>query len=105
MASHHCPIGGSAHEPIGYRSPKTRRFRNAAACPPGRDSRVGASPARKQSTLPRNCFTPANLLVRSSERKRPKIKLIGRFQSVYWSNLCTRHIPEKLTPRGHHEWL
>src|SRR5262249_28965946 len=20
------------------------------------------------------------------------------------SNLCTRHIPHKLTPRGHHEW-
>jgi hypothetical protein len=20
------------------------------------------------------------------------------------SNLCTRHIPHKLTPRGHHDW-
>src|SRR5260370_40107295 len=25
-------------------------------------------------------------------------------RSLIWSNLCTRHIPEKLTPRGHHDW-
>jgi len=23
---------------------------------------------------------------------------------VIWSNLCTRHIPDKLKPRGHHDW-
>ena len=26
------------------------------------------------------------------------------FFALIWSNLCTRHIPGKLTPRGHHDW-
>src|SRR5260370_35976290 len=47
---------------------------------------------------------PANLFHRIFQRKRSKIKQIGRYLSVYLSNLCTRHIPEKLTPRGHHDW-
>jgi hypothetical protein len=29
--------------------------------------------------------------------------LAGIFR-VIWSNLCTRHIPDKLKPRGHHDW-
>src|SRR5258708_2494521 len=31
----------------------------------------------------------------------------ARLAGIYafiWSNLCTRHIPEKLTPRGHEDW-
>src|ERR1700687_1095613 len=30
-------------------------------------------------------------------------RLAGIFR-VIWSNLCTRHIPDKLKPRGHHDW-
>jgi hypothetical protein len=26
------------------------------------------------------------------------------FFALIWSNLCTRYIPDKLTPRGHHDW-
>ena len=26
------------------------------------------------------------------------------FSVLIWSNLCTRHIQNKLTPRGHHDW-
>ena len=37
-------------------------------------------------------------------RKRSRIKQIGRYLSVYLVNLCTRHIPDKLTPRGHDDW-
>jgi hypothetical protein len=29
--------------------------------------------------------------------------LAGIF-AIIWSNLCTRHIQKKLTPRGHHDW-
>jgi len=29
---------------------------------------------------------------------------LAGFKAFIWSNLCTRHIPEKLTPRGHHDW-
>ena len=29
---------------------------------------------------------------------------LAGFFAFIWSNLCTRHIPEKLTPRGHHDW-
>jgi hypothetical protein len=37
------------------------------------------------------------------QRKRHRIKQIGQFFRVFWSNLCTRHTPDELTPRGHHE--
>src|SRR5580704_13320428 len=30
-------------------------------------------------------------------------RLAGLKQFI-WSNLCTRHIPNKLTPRGHEDW-
>jgi hypothetical protein len=30
-------------------------------------------------------------------------RLAGIFR-VIWSNLCTRHIPDKLKPHGHHDW-
>ena len=26
------------------------------------------------------------------------------FKALDRINLCTRHVPEKLTPRGHHDW-
>jgi hypothetical protein len=29
---------------------------------------------------------------------------LAGFFAFIWSNLCTRHIPDKLTPRGHHDW-
>ena len=29
---------------------------------------------------------------------------LAGFSAFIWSNLCTRHIPDKLTPRGHHDW-
>jgi hypothetical protein len=29
---------------------------------------------------------------------------LAGFRALIWSNLCTRHIPKKLTPRGHHDW-
>src|SRR5215471_6154693 len=29
--------------------------------------------------------------------------LAGFFELI-WSILCTRYIPDKLTPRGHHDW-
>jgi hypothetical protein len=28
---------------------------------------------------------------------------LAGFLALIWSNLCTRYIPDKLTPRGHHE--
>jgi hypothetical protein len=51
-----------------------------------------------------HCFKPANLFFPNFQRKRFKIKQIGRIKSVYLANLCTRHIPNKLTPRGHEDW-
>ena len=29
---------------------------------------------------------------------------LAGFCALIWSNLCTRDIPDKLTPRGHHDW-
>ena len=29
---------------------------------------------------------------------------LAGFFALIWSNLCTRHIPDKLAPRGHHDW-
>jgi hypothetical protein len=29
---------------------------------------------------------------------------LAGFFALIWSNLCTRYIPDKLTPRGHHDW-
>jgi hypothetical protein len=29
---------------------------------------------------------------------------LAGFKAFIWSNLCRRHIPERLTPRGHHDW-
>jgi len=63
---------------------------------------VVCSAAHTASRISR--FKPANLFFPNSRRKRIKIKQIGRFQSVIWSNLCTRHIPIKLTLRGHDDW-
>jgi hypothetical protein len=41
----------------------------------------------------------------SIKLKRSKIKQFGRLFSPYPSNLCTRHIQKKLTPRGQRERL
>ena len=29
---------------------------------------------------------------------------LAGFFALIWSNLCTRYIQKKLTPRGHHDW-
>jgi hypothetical protein len=42
---------------------------------------------------------PASFSVNDLESNR----LAGIFR-VIWSNLCTRHIPDKLKLRGHHDW-
>ena len=42
---------------------------------------------------------PADISLNDLESNR----LAGIFR-VIWSNLCTRHIPDKLKPRGHHDW-
>jgi len=43
------------------------------------------------------------MLARKAERKRPRVKQFGRFFSAYLS-ICARALPDKLTPRGHHDW-
>jgi hypothetical protein len=45
-----------------------------------------------------------DLFLPNLKRKRFKIKQIGLFKGFIWSNLCTRDIPKKLTPRGHEDW-
>jgi hypothetical protein len=47
---------------------------------------------------------PANQFAPKSQRKRPRIKMLAGFSAFIWSNLCTHHIPDKVTPRGHHDW-
>jgi hypothetical protein len=29
---------------------------------------------------------------------------LAGLKAFIWPNLCTRHIPNKLTPRGHEDW-
>ena len=38
------------------------------------------------------------------QRKRSVIKWMAGLCRLIWSNLCTRHVPAKLTPRGRHDW-
>jgi len=45
-----------------------------------------------------------NLSLPVGEDKRPKIKLLAGSKRLSSSNLCQRHIPEQLKPRGHHDW-
>jgi hypothetical protein len=33
-----------------------------------------------------------------------KSNRLAGLKAFIWSNLCTRHIPNKLTPRGHEDW-
>jgi len=33
-----------------------------------------------------------------------KSNRLAGLKAFIWSNLCTCHIPKKLTPRGHHDW-
>jgi PAS domain-containing protein len=47
---------------------------------------------------------PANLFAPKFQRKRLRIKRLAGFFAFIRSNLCTRHIQKKLTPRGHHDW-
>jgi hypothetical protein len=54
--------------------------------------------------LPRNTKKPANLFAPKFQRKRLRIKRLAGFFAFIRSNLCTRHIQKKLTPRGHHDW-
>ena len=34
----------------------------------------------------------------------PEADRLARLNAFIWSNLCTRHIPNKLKPRGHQYW-
>jgi len=45
------------------------------------DSRI--APEWVVCQIPENCFKPANLFLPNFQRKRFKIKQIGRFKSVY----------------------
>jgi hypothetical protein len=38
------------------------------------------------------------------QRKRFRVKQMAGLKAFIWSNLCTRHIPNKLPPRGHEDW-
>ena len=79
---------------------------------------VAVDPAKRRSRKPheRKVGTSSKRSGRITVLNRPicflrifsasdlKIKQIGRLKSVYLSNLCTRHSPNKLTPRGHEDW-
>jgi hypothetical protein len=54
--------------------------------------------------LTQNTKKPANLFAPKFQRKRLRIKRLAGFFAFIRSNLCTRHIQKKLTPRGHHDW-
>ena len=47
---------------------------------------------------------PANRCSPKFQRKRSRISRLAGFLPFIWSNLCTRHILNKLTPRGHEDW-
>src|SRR5262249_21649348 len=74
--------------------------------------RRGASPLTQKPTLPlenrnvvvKSKITGPNLLHKNlSVSDLESSSLAGYFRFIR-SNLCTRHIPNKLTPRGHHDW-
>jgi hypothetical protein len=54
--------------------------------------------------LPYHTKKPANLFAPKFQRKRLRIKRLAGFFAFIRSNLCTRHIQKKLTPRGHRDW-
>jgi hypothetical protein len=33
-----------------------------------------------------------------------ELSSLAGFFAFIWSNLCTRNIQKKITPRGHHDW-
>ena len=49
-------------------------------------------------------FWPANRCSPKFQRKRSRISRLAGFLPFIWSNLCTRYILDKLTPRGHEDW-
>ena len=46
----------------------------------------------------------ANPFLRDSRRKRPRMNGLAGSLPFIRSNLCTRHILNKITPRGHEDW-
>jgi hypothetical protein len=69
--------------------------------------RAWQMPIRKSGPTvksPGNVKKPANLFAPKFQRKGLKIKRLASFFAIIRSNLCTRHIQKKLTPRGHHDW-
>ena len=58
---------------------------------------------KNESTWLSNTKKPANLFAPKFQRKRLRIKRLAGFFAFIRSNLCTRHIQNRLTPRGHHE--
>jgi hypothetical protein len=51
-----------------------------------------------------DCFKTANLFAPKFQRKRLKMNRLAVLKAFIRSNLCTRHIPNELTPRGHEDW-
>jgi hypothetical protein len=47
---------------------------------------------------------PANPFLRDFQRKRPRMNGLAGSLPFIRSNLCTRHILKKITPRGHEDW-
>ncbi len=47
---------------------------------------------------------PANPFRRDFQRKRPKMNGLAGSLPFIRSNLCTRHIQNELTVRGHDDW-
>src|SRR5207245_5907540 len=46
----------------------------------------------------------ANPFLRDFQRKRPRMSGLAGSLPFIRSNLCTRHILNKITPRGHEDW-
>src|SRR5258708_28997490 len=46
----------------------------------------------------------ANPFLRDFQRKRPRMNGLAGSLPFIRSNLCTRHILNKITPRGHEDW-
>src|ERR1051325_5305582 len=47
---------------------------------------------------------PANPFLRDFQRKRPRMNGLAGSLPFIRSNLCTRHILNKITPCGHEDW-
>src|ERR1022692_3217717 len=93
-----------------------RNRRDAAKKRASRKERLPGEDARTHVTFPvdfrGSCRETVKYrpicLRRGFQRKRPRIKQIGRYLSVYPVPICARapnsRIPGELNQRGHHDW-